>query len=90
MLRLAKAPVYPDSPPCLCRAFSQRCLRCCVLGSSPRFYPPNKTQFSSFRLSLFFFFFFFFFLQGTPPSWGGFYSLRLPSLQDSVPPDPGM
>ena len=40
-------------PPCLFRAVSQSCLRCCVPGLSPQFCLLNRTQFPTLRLCLF-------------------------------------
>ena len=41
-------------PRCLFRAVSQSYLRCCVLCLSPQFCLLNRTQFPTFRLSIFF------------------------------------
>ena len=40
-------------PPCLFRAVSQSCLRCCVPGLSPQFCLLNRTQFPTLRLCIF-------------------------------------
>jgi len=36
-------PIYPSSPLTSLEQFSQGYLRCCLLGLSPEFYPPNKS-----------------------------------------------
>ena len=51
-----KSPPYPGSSRHFLRAVSQSDQRCCVLGCSSQFCPPNKTSLSTFMLYNFFFF----------------------------------